>query len=470
MTELTNEQIVSRALDFVANEVVPAAPTRNLTTMFPGYFPGAIHNHYADFGYPKEITFELAHQMYCRNSIARGSIEAESLKVWETYPQLLETEASDDETSLEKEIRLKFRRIRFWQKIKEADKRSTVGRYAGIILRLADDLDWKDEATRVSGLDGLVDIIPAWEGQLTVSEWDTDANSETYGEPKMYQFKENAVGEDRKAKNYNSTGRDLTIHPSRVIIWSEDGTLHGQSSLESGYNDLIDIEKVKGAGAESFWKNSKRDITMSFDKDVRPDEIAQGLGVTLDKLKDAINERVQDWQTGLHKMLAFKGADIKTLPVQQISPEHFIAGPLSCYAASRRMPLKILIGTQTGERASSEDSDQWDLTCQSHRTNRAEPNIDLTIKRFEQLGILPERDWILEWPELIDSSDDEKLARADKMADINAKSKGETVFTGDEMRAEVGKDPLSDAERYVDDLPEGDGEESPLSLVEEGAA
>jgi len=35
------------------------AAARRLDVMFPGYFSAAKHNHYADFGYPENLTFDM---------------------------------------------------------------------------------------------------------------------------------------------------------------------------------------------------------------------------------------------------------------------------------------------------------------------------------------------------------------------------------------------------------------------------
>ena len=96
--------------------------------------------------------------------------------------------------------------------------------------------------------------------ELVRRYWDADAPTlygrfdlgwNGVGEPKMYEFNEAAVETD------NPNKRSLRIHPDRVLIWSDDGTVNGRSLLEPGYNDLIDLEKIKGAGGEGFWKNAK---------------------------------------------------------------------------------------------------------------------------------------------------------------------------------------------------------------------
>ena len=301
------------------------------------------------------------------------------------------------------------------------------------------------------GLAGLVELIPAWEGQLQVAEWDTDEMSETYGHPLMFQFNEAEV-----TSMANETTKTLSfmIHHDRVIIWSRDGSIHGTSLLEPGYNDLIDLEKIKGAGGEGFWKNAKSAPVLEVDKDTKLSDMAKAMGVSPAELGDKIDDQVADWQKGFDQLLMLQGMQAKTLGITLPSPEHFWAAPLQSFAASISIPLKILVGSQTGERASTEDANEWSQTIMSRRNSQTVPNVMALVRRLERINILPEgRDWFIDWPSLLDPTPTEQIDRAAKMADINAKmqTSGEIVFTADEMRQETGREPLSDSQRFRDD-------------------
>jgi len=229
-------------------DIIANATQRSLSKMFPGYYGSAKHDHYADYGYPTTLVFEHFHRMYKRNGLAKAGINQTVLKTWQDNPQIWETKEAN-ETPLEMEIRQRFDDLRIWQRVADADRRSLVGGYSGIILRLADSKRFKEPVDRVGGgLDGLVEIIPAWAGQLEVSSWDTDELSVDYGQPKMFSFNEAAVGND---VNKN---RSFEVHPDRVIVWSEDGTVHPDSALEAGYNDLLDLQKISALAARAFGK------------------------------------------------------------------------------------------------------------------------------------------------------------------------------------------------------------------------
>lgn len=427
------------------------AAARRLDVMFPGFFATAKHNHYADFGYPANISFDMLYAMYRRNGIASAAVDKAILKTWQDTPFLQEKQRDGsegqktEETAAEKEIRQRFADLRIWSRLAETDRRSMVGAYSGVILRLADNKTFSEPVDMVSGgLLGLVEIIPAWEGQLQVSQWDTDEKSETYGQPLMFQFNEASVGEDIRQP------RSFMLHPDRVIIWSRDGTLDCKSLLEPGYNDLMTLEKISGAGGEGFWKNAKSAPVLEVDPEAKIDEMAQAMGVPVEELVDRMNEQVEDWQKGFDKLLMIQGMQAKSLSVTLPSPEHFFAIALQSFAASITMPVKILVGSQTGERASTEDATEWSQTNMARRNNTVRPNIMELVNRLERFRILPERDWYLDWSDLTEASMSEKIDRVTKMADTNQKMRetGELVFTPDELREVLGKEPLTDEQRY----------------------
>lgn len=435
-------------LKLVANQA-----GRSLASMFPGFFASGIkHDHYKDFGYPEQVTFDQLFRVYHRNGIARAGVDKTVGKTWESNPWLLERPRDDGddtaETPLERDVRERFADLRVWQHLAEADRRGLVGAYGGLILRVADSKAFDQPVERVTGgLLGLVEVIPAWEGQLTVSQWDMDQTSETYGQPAMFQFNEASVGKDRQQP------RSFNVHPDRVIVWSRDGTVHGRPFLEPGYNALLDIEKIIGAGGEGFWKNAKSAPVLEVDKEANLEAMARAMGVPATEILDKMNEQVSDWQQGFDQLLMLQGMQSKTLQVTLPSPEHFFAIALQSFAASVGIPLKILVGSQTGERASTEDANEWARTTMSRRTNQTIPNIMLVINRLEQFGIIPEREWALDWGDLTESSLNEKIARADKMADVNQKMRdtGEIIFLPEEIRAVVDLEPLPDADKYRDE-------------------
>lgn len=424
---------------------------RSLATIAPGSFTGQKHDHYKDFGFPATVDFNLLYAMYTRNSLAKSAVDKTIRKTWQDLPWLLEKPrdgsegAVKKETRIEKAIRQHFTAIRFWSKVMEADRRSLVGAFGGVILRVADGKPTDKPLTKVrNGLNALVDIIPFWEGQMKVTKWDTDQKSLTYGDPLEFQYDEGSFDARKNGtikQNPGSLSRQLTIHPSRVVIWSQDGSMDCEPALKAGINDLISIEKIVGAGGEGFWKNAKQAPILEMDKEADILKMAKAMGVDPKNIADIMNDQVAGWQKGFDELLMVQGMTAKLPKVELPDPEHFFMNALQSFAASFDIPLKVLVGTQTGERAATEDASQWNQTCNFRRKNTVVPNILLVIKRLENCGILKENpEWFIDWTDLTESTMLDKIDRAGKMAKVN-KDNGTLVFLPTEIRAAVGYEP-----------------------------
>jgi len=215
------------------------------------------HNHYEDFGWPEQVTFWQLYKMYERNDLASAAVRKTTEKTFQNLPVILSSEGGDEDP----EIAAAFDRLGFWDKLTDADEYAQVSGYAGIVLRIADGKRFNEPVDGALSLDDLVEIIPAWSEQLKVSEWHLDeTDPDTYGRPKTFTFNEAAI--TREGAN-----RSVVVHPDRVFVWSATGDVHARSSLMSGYNNLLDMEKISGAGGEGFWKTAAARLNIEIDKD-----------------------------------------------------------------------------------------------------------------------------------------------------------------------------------------------------------
>lgn len=425
---------------------------RALSTMI-GFQRTPKHDHYKDFGWPEDVNFDMLYKMYIRNGLASSAVDKTIGRTWQDHPTLWETE-TPKESRLEKEVAKRFEELRIWQHCAEADRRSMVGSYSGLILQIADDQKFDQPLKPVKGgLNALVGIIPAWESQLTIASYETNEKLPTYGQPNMYEFRERALGGN------NQSPRSFKVHPSRVIIWSDDGTVFGRSMLRSGYNDLIDAEKVKGAGGEGFWKSARGAPIIEAPEGMKPQDVAKAMGINKEDLVDAVSEQVEAFAQGFDKALLLGGMKATPMSISLPEPEHFFLAPVQSYAASMLIPHKILMGSQTGERASTEDTREWNQVNMSRRTNRNRPLILDMVRRLVQAAILPERDWWVGWADLTESTAAEKMARAKDLSGINQQQLGTSstvVFTDDELREAAGYKPLDPKDKVEYPKPKSD--------------
>lgn len=436
---------------FIAN--ASAVVRSRIKRAFPwAYGMSTKHDYAKDYGWPEELQFEHFYRMYSRSGIAAAGVDKTIGKTWQTMPTLWESE-KPAESPTEKAIRKHFARKNIWRGLMDADRRSMVGCYAGAIIILRDGQKLDQPVTRVPrGIENVAGIIPAWEGQLTVAEWDEDQESDTFSEPLIFQFNQQAVGDATTSKI-----SQFRIHRDRVLIWSDDGTVNCRSALEPGFNDLTDAEKIKGAGGEGFWKSSRGAPIIEAPKGISQQDVQRGMNAaTPADVIDKLNETVDDFQSGFDKALMLGSFSVSPLTISLPQPKEFWEPCVQSFAASIRMPFKVLIGNVTGERASTEDADEWAQTNMSRRENRVLPILYEFIDRLKRWGVLDNIDWVIGWTSLQEASPDDKLARAEKMSAINSQAGTEPVFLPDEIREEAGYSITADVEGWDEFMRERD--------------
>lgn len=447
---------------FLAN--ASAIVRQRLQRAFPFAFGSNLkHDYSRDYGWPEVLGFDQFHRMYSRSGIAAAAVDKTIAKTWATMPALWESE-KPAESKAEADIRKHFAKRKIWRAFMDADRRSMVGCYAGAIILLRDGKRLEEPVDRVArGIENVVGIIPAWEGQLTVVEWDQDQTSETYGEPLFFQFDEQAVGETQAVVK-----SQVRIHRDRVLIWSDDGTLNCRSALEPGFNDLTDAEKIKGAGGEGFWKSSRGAPIIEAPKGVSPQDVQRGMNAsTPAEVIEKLNDQVEDFQSGFDKMLMLGGFSVSPLTISLPQPKEFWEPCVQSFAASMSIPFKVLVGNVTGERASTEDANEWAQTNMSRRENRVLPILQEFIDRLVQWGVLEAKDWAIGWESLVEASPDDKLSRAKTMADINSSLGSEPAFMSDEIRDAAGYKPADEVEGFAEFLAEREARQA--ADAEDGA-
>lgn len=419
---------------------------RRIHDLFPGYFPSTKHDHYKDYGWPTDVTFDMLYAMYRRNGIAKAAVHKIASRTWETLPTFWEN-YQPTESASEKVVQAHLEKIRAFQAMYETSKRASVGGYAGAILRLADNREFRDPVDTVpGGIEGLVEIVPAWRGQLRVSKWVTDPESIDYGKPAMYAFRESGVGSNHQSDEYTKI-RAFDVHPDRVLLWSEDGTVFAHSMLEAGYNDLMDLEKIKGAGGEGFWRNAKASPVIEADAESNLADIAKSMGVSQDEVMDKMNDQVEQFQTGFDKLLFLQGMKAQNTSITLNSPKEFFQTSVQSFAASVEMPFRVLVGNETGERASTEDDRTFSKACMSRRNWVETPMLKQFVERMVSFGVFPQAQWYIGWQSLLNTSPEERMNRAKSMATVNRMVAGtgenvSPVFPVDEIREEAGYKPM----------------------------
>lgn len=371
---------------------------------------------WCEFGYKTDLSFSDFFTMYSRGGLANGAVNKLADTCWYTYPWLTEGDKGDkdkEETPWEASLKSVFGDGRVWHQFHEADRRRLVGRYAGLLLRIRDSKPWRSPVRKGAQL---VEIIPAWAGSLSVKEFNTDPNSENYGQPVMWSYKQPSIN--------GQPAQDTDVHPDRLFIlgsWRA-GTI---GFLEPGFNNLVNAEKSEGGSSESLLKNAARQLNVNFSEQVDLRNLAATYNVDINQLQERFNDAARDINNGEDVLLITQGAQINPLVSTTPDPRPVYDINLQSFASSVDMPSKVIVGMQTGERASSEDQRYMNKRCQGRRNGDLRYDITDFVRKLMELRIVETKDeFTVMWDDLNEATQAEKLTNAKTMSEINAQSVG----------------------------------------------
>jgi hypothetical protein len=395
---------------------------------------------WCEYGYPEYIDQNMLYNIYDRNALAFGAIGAIHEKCFETDPVVYEGEETEDKdkkkTAWDKQVAKLLKDNGLLDYFSDADLKRMVGGWSGLLIQYQDGGKWADPVG--SKPKGIVKLIPAWATQLTPGEIDGDAESESYGEPKTWQYNEGDLKNNTTAAGASVAPRQITVHPDRILILGNWRT--GRSELRAPYNNFINIEKIEGGSGESFLKNAARQIAMNFDKEVKLTEIAKAYGVPMEQFQQILDKAARSFNQGIDSILMTQGASVEAIQSNMPDPEKPYSINVQSIGASMRIPAKVLVGMQTGERASTEDIKQFNERCQGRRVKIVNKDLRALIQKFAEARVIDVvSEFYIYWDDLSESTQSEKLDNSAKMAEINSKnlSLGE-VFTREQIITTAG--------------------------------
>lgn len=405
---------------------------------------------WADYGYPEQIDFPMLYQMHDRNGIAAAGNQIPPEICWRTNPMIYQgKEAPEAPSSWDNAVADVFDRTELFYALYCADDFQRVGRYGALLVQIAGSAEQANWSTPLAniGLQNIVRFIPAYEGQLKPSKWDEDRSSPRYGLPLVYQYDEQAAPNDLDRTNPRQF---VDVHWSRVLIFAEGapvGSIYGVPANRKGFNDLLTMELIVGAGGQGFWRNAASKIHFDLDAEAN---------ITKDVI-DAQKNMIRDFVEGFDKQLVTGGMQSHMLQTNLTSPEHFFKIALQSYSASVRIPANRLVGSVTGVLAGDKDDKAFMEAMQSRRQNFCVRMVNQVVDWLVAHGVVPSVDrYTVEFDDLLAPSDDDKLGLAEKMARINqVNAAAGPIFSAEEIRMVSGyKGPAPDdiePEMLIDD-------------------
>jgi hypothetical protein len=358
-------------------------------------------------GYLATLSINDYRNMYNRYGIAKRVVHIWPDECWQSPPSVLENE-DPEETEFEKAWKKLDVKFSLCSALHRADALSGIGSHGGILLGV-DDGQKPDKA--ISGINittgevvdrkerNLIYLQVYDEQMLKIDTFEKDMRSPRHGHPKTYSVEISEGGLKAGDKVQQK------VHWTRIVHLAdnrESSDVVGVSRLQAVYNYLYDVKKVGGGSGEMFWKGG----FPGYSFELMP-EAAQ-MGAELDV--ESVKEQMQLYASGLQRWLSLKGVTAKSLNPQLADPTGHLDIHLRLIAISIGVPYRVLLGSEEGKLASTQDKRTWNSRVARRQTNYCTPMVVRPfIDRLINIGCLPEpKDgYKVVWPDLNVATEDD---------------------------------------------------------------
>ena len=350
---------------------------------------------YAECGFPKLLTYQDFYNRYRRQGVAKTVVDIFPKMTWRMWPEIKDMEkAGVSEFEMAWKTLCKSKKLFYY--IPKADRLSGIGQFGILVMGFNDGATLDKPVEKASELLYL-QAYP--EGNVSISKYNQDSKSSRYGLPELYQVSITSAD--------GITTTTKSIHWTRVLHLAEDcesSEVFGTPRMESVFNDLMSLEQLIGGGSEMFWKGAFPGYNFKIDANAETSN--QSLSV--------VKEEIEKLMHGLQRYIRTKGITAESLAQQISDPTNLIDAILTSISVSKRIPKRILEGSERGELASTQDKDNWLDQIVERQINYAEPFILRpfidTLIRYQVLPAPIGGKYDVVWPSLYEA---DELRKAD---------------------------------------------------------
>lgn len=397
-----NEQLsqlsTNKEQEIIAN--ISEMITRSTLSILAGTEFNGDRDYYEVLGYDKQdnISFDTYYAKYDRQDIASRIIKAPVAESWRQEPEITDDDNNEKQTKFEKAWEGILDRLHVYSYMKRADRLSRIGRYGILFIGVKGDSnakDLKNEMPTLSGPDDVIYLRPYTEKNAKIKTWETDPTNPRFGKPKTYEI--NMAGALARENTELSAYKKQEVHWSRVIHIAEnleEDDVFGTPALKVVLNQLHNLMKVVGGGSEMFWRDAKHGLHF----DVR-DEYEDPSNNP--EQKEKLENMIDEYYHGLRRYIKTKGMDVNKLMSDIANPKDHFEVIISLISAATNIPKRILVGSERGELASSQDEKNWLSYIEDRQTSHVEPIIIRAfIDRLQEYGALEQVEYEVKWENL----------------------------------------------------------------------
>lgn len=413
---------------------------RRALAMLAGQHFGGVRDLYEQFGYPRELSVETMLATYLRQDIAGRIVDAYPHATWREAPTIKSKDAEPD-GPFQKAWEALVEPLKVWNVLARLDRLMNLGHFGALFLGLDKGEPTTAEARKAGGY-RLLYLTPHGETSAQITTWNNDPRSPRFAQPEIYRLT-TGVG----WTGYGGAQIVVTAHWSRVLHVAEgalsDGLI-GLPRLERVFNRLMDLDKVLGGGAEVFWQNGAalRAWKAEADAEWDPAEVEE------------MKQQLEELAHGLRRDVRLRGVEPQILAGAVVDPTGQVDKLLDAIAGASGIPKRILIGSERGELASSQDETNWTARIVERRQQWATPIVLRPfVERLIYLGVLPEPetgDFEIIWPDTDTLGETERatvaLSKAQAVQAYVSSPGADLVIPPQEFRRWLGEEEESEFE------------------------
>ena len=417
-------------------------------------FRGALTTHggkrdlHTALGYADNITPENMRHRFERGDIAARIVDAYPKSCWRHGAEVLNDETPKIVTPFEQQFNELNNRTKLWNAFYRTDMLAQMGDYACLFIGAPGD-NPELELPKVTGKDAQKRIAYfACYGQANakVSEYVTDIKDPRYNLPLMYELTNLRSASTTAAQ----TSKGVRVHWSRVIHFADgflDDPLKGITRLQQVWDKLDELVKIVGGGSEAFWKLVFQGVQFDIDKDMDLDE----------EQKQEMSDQIDEYEHNLRRYFRTRGVKVNPMGQDVADFSAQATTVLGIIAGTTGIPQRILLGSERGELASSQDKANWDERVADRQTEVCSPYlVQPTVDRLIAYGYLSDpgaNGYWVRWPVIERTTQKEKAEVAKLLSEVNTKIGGTVVTPADVRDKVLGWDPLTneDLDKGFDD-------------------
>ncbi len=409
------QQMSSQLNNFLMN--MAGSVTRQALSR-EGYQYGTDRNLYQVLGYKRQLDFEDFTESYHRFGIAHRIVSATPKATWGDGFSLSEDEDTQSDTDFEKTWKNIAKTSNALHYFERADRVAGIGEYGILLIGVDDGKGLEEEVTndainKSKDDTGLLFLRPVSQKNAAIKSYNKERTSARFGLPNTYLV-------TLTTGDLNMNESTVEVHHSRVIHIAEnkdEDDVFGTPRLRPVFNLLFDLAKVIGATAEVYWKGAYRGMHLNVDPEWALGDVNTSRSEILEELK----ENLEEYDHGQTRWIRTQGVEVTPLVGEIPNPKHAAGVIIQMISGTTTIPTRILIGSERGELASTQDEVNWNARISERRGQFAEPEIVRRfVDRLIEWEILPtpkDGDYAVVWPSLFKLDDKEQAQKGRFISD-----------------------------------------------------